>query len=128
MAITVTKISDCIYEFNEGMVLPDGTASPYVDSWLYIGASRAALIDTLQRETGLYDLVRQYTDLPIDVLITHGHVDHAGLSTGEFAEAGCKIYMDFKDMEILKGMVPTTKEEWFTPLADGQEFFLGDRK
>ena len=128
MAITVTKICDRIYEFNEGMVLPDGSASPYVDAWLYIGASRAALIDTLQRETGLYDLVRQYTDLPVDVLITHGHIDHAGLSTGEFAEAGCKIYMDFKDMEILKGMVPTTKEEWFTPLADGQEFFLGDRK
>ena len=128
MSITVTKISDNIYEFNEKMVLPDGTSFPYVDAYLYIGSSRAAVIDTLQKEKGLYALVREYTDLPLDVLITHGHIDHAGLATGEFAEAGCSIYMDFKDMEMLKGMVPTTKDVWFTPLSDGQEFFLGDRK
>ncbi len=128
MAIAVTKISDRIYEFNEAMKLPDGSEQPYVDAYLYIGSSRAAVIDTLQNETGLYELVRQYTDLPIDVLITHGHIDHAGLSTGEFAEAGCRIYMDMVDIEMLKNMVPTTKEEWFTPLHDGDEFFLGDRK
>ena len=128
MAITVTKISDRIYEFNEKMVLPDGTEFPYVDAYLYIGSGRAAVIDTLQKETGLYALVREYTDLPLDVLITHGHIDHAGLSTGEFADAGCRIWMDLRDMGILKGMVPTTEEAWFSPLADGREFFLGDRK
>ena len=125
MGIEVTKIADNLYEFNEGMDYGDGVIRPYVDSYLYIGKERAAVVDTLQNLTGLYELVRTITDLPIDVLITHGHLDHAGLATGEFADAGCKIYMDMRDIDILKGMVPSTKAEWFTDIKGGETFDLG---
>lgn len=46
--------------------------------YLVIGRDRALLIDT---GTGTFDLralAEQLTDKPYDVLLTHGHVDHAG--------------------------------------------------
>ena len=125
MSITVTKISENIYEFNEGMMLPDGSTSPYVDAYLYIGRTKAAVIDTLQHEDGLYAAVRALTDLPLEVLITHGHPDHAGASTGAFYDAGCPIWMDAQDLSRLKTMVPATEDRWFSALSDGQTFDLG---
>jgi hydroxyacylglutathione hydrolase len=47
--------------------------------YLLIGTNRALLIDT---GTGFYDIkgtVEKLTNLPYDVVITHGHHDHAGM-------------------------------------------------
>lgn len=49
-----------------------------VQMYLIEGTERAALLDT---GTGVGDLaavVRSLTDKPVEVLLTHGHVDHAG--------------------------------------------------
>lgn len=46
--------------------------------YLCVGSERALLIDT---GTGMFDLkalVEKLTDRPYDVVLTHGHVDHAG--------------------------------------------------
>lgn len=73
----------------------------------------------------LYDVVRSLTSLPIDVLITHGHIDHAGRSLPEFYEHGCRIYMNLTDYDLLASMVPTTRREFFTDIRGGELFDTG---
>lgn len=49
-----------------------------VEMYLVVGSERAALLDT---GTGVGDLAAQVqalTDKPVEVFLTHGHVDHAG--------------------------------------------------
>ena len=124
MDFTVTKIAENLYEFTESADFAgNGHPVPYVDSYLYIGSERAALIDTLQNAKGLYAAVREITSLPVDVLITHGHGDHVGASTAEFAEAGCKIYMNMADYKFLNP--DSVKKEWFTDIRGGELFDLG---
>ncbi len=128
MSLQMHKLSDTLYQFNEAADFAgNGQPQPYVDAYLLIGKERAALVDCLQNATGLYEEVRKLTGLPVDVLITHGHGDHAGASTKEFAEAGCRIYMAAEDFEILSGR-SEAKREWFTDLKDGDCFDLGGYK
>lgn len=128
MDVHTYRINDNLYDFCEFQKTPyEPKAQPYVDSYLYIGKSRAAVIDTLQTAEGLYDKVRKITDLPIDVLITHGHLDHCGVAVREFADAGCRIFMSLADFSILTSMVSYVKKEWFIDLHDGDQFDLGDR-
>lgn len=126
MCLKIDKIAEGLYQLNESAdQAGTGKPQPYVDAYLLIGSGRAALIDSLQNVTGLYDEVRKLTDLPVDVLITHGHGDHVGVSVPEFVEAGCKIYMSLKDYEGLVQMSDFVKKEWFTDLQDGDCFDLG---
>ena len=72
--------------------------------YLVIGKRKAALIDT---GFGLGDLkafVRTFTDLPIIVLCTHGHLDHIG-GNSQFDE----VYICPEDMEMARQSYnPTT--------------------
>ena len=129
MCLQIHKLSDTLYQFNESADFAgNGQPQPYVDAYLLIGKERAALIDCLQNATGLYEEVRKLTELPVDILVTHGHLDHVGASAPEFIEAGCKIYMVPKDFEVLVEMTPGAKREWFTDLKDGDCFDLGGYK
>lgn len=119
MEISVTQLYENIYFLSEV-----NSDSP-VDAYLIVGKHRAALIDTLQDATGLYAKIREITSLPIDVLITHGHGDHVGKSTIEFVDAGCKIYMDLKDIAELQFFNPNVRVDYFTDLKEGMTFDLG---
>ena len=122
--ITVTEIGGGIWQFNEPNEMVGG---PYVDAYLIIGSKRALLVDSLQYATGLYEKIRKLTNLPLDVVVTHGHLDHAGVSLTEFHEAGCGIYMDIRDLPILNSMIPKKLEaDWFQPVPEGKVFDLGD--
>lgn len=66
-----------------------------VYSYLACGTKRAALIDTGCGIAGLRDYVASLTALPMTVLMTHGHFDHAG-GVGEFDE----VYLASEDMEL----------------------------
>lgn len=77
--VKVHSVEKNVYQINES----DG-ASLNVDSYLILGNSRAVLIDTLQETETLYQTVRELTDLPLMVLLTHGHPDHAGRSFSDF--------------------------------------------
>ncbi len=119
--VTITKLKDGIWNFTENA---PGTA---VDAYLVCGSERAVLIDALQDATGIYQKVRELTELPLAVLLTHGHYDHVGAAR-EFAEAGCEVYMELSDLSVLKSFGPCTlTEELFTPLRNGQVFDLGGR-
>lgn len=61
------------------------------------GTKRALLIDTGVGLTDLKPLIASLTDLPYDVVITHGHQDHIG-GASEFDE----VYIHEKDEDILK--------------------------
>lgn len=125
MSLEIHKLSDTLYQFNESADFAgNGEFRPYVDAYLLIGSERAAFVDCLQNAAGLYAEIRKLTPLPIDVLITHGHGDHVGVSAQEFVEAGCSIYMVLEDYELLASR-NDLKKEWFTDLKDGDCFDIG---
>lgn len=115
-----------------------------VSCFLVQGEDRAALIDTGTGLRGLRELVTGLTTLPLTVLLTHGHCDHAG-GAGQFDE----IYLNTADLPLAANhgalqermgyarfsMLPDSKftEQDFVkafageylPLVDGQLFELG---
>lgn len=118
--LTITKLRNGVWNFTEQA---PGTA---VDAYLVVGSERALMIDALQDVTGLYNEVRKLTNLPLGLALTHGHFDHAGASTQEFADAGCTIYMDMEDYPVLTGYSTRTfSRDIFTHLEDGRIFDLG---
>jgi glyoxylase-like metal-dependent hydrolase (beta-lactamase superfamily II) len=117
------QIQSNLFQLNE----TDG-AYLNVDAYLLIGSERALLIDTLQETEELYDRVLRLTDKPLEVLISHGHPDHAGRGLKQFHEAGIPIRMAEEDIrlyrELFSGEYPA---EWFFVLKDGEMFDLGDQ-
>ena len=134
-----------VTEITEGLlrILMPGDVYAY----LAVGAERAMLIDTGYGIGAFRPLVEKLTDKPYDVLLTHGHVDHAG-GAAEFDT----VFMDLRDLPIAKEH--TTKQmridflqgspqengkeapgpesllearplDAYLPLEDGQEFDLG---
>lgn len=74
--------------------------------YLVLGNERAALLDTGSGIGSLKACVEQLTDLPVTVLLTHGHVDHA-MGAGEFEEVYMNrnddyIYLQHSDIDFRK--------------------------
>ncbi len=116
-----------------------------VHSFLVEGEKEAVLIDSGTGAGDLKGFVQSLTQLPVSVILTHGHCDHAG------GDAGFeKVYLSEKDWELAKnhatmdmkkdyvsfclgGLPEGMGEEDFCPvrtkaslpLVDGQEFDLG---
>ncbi len=109
------------------------------------GSKRAALIDTGYGLGNLKAYLDSLTDKPYDVILTHGHVDHAS-GAGQFD----RVYLNETDLETLhrhcgietrkeslKTLCPKVfatlteedfippKEDGFLPLEDEQLFDLG---
>lgn len=122
MGISVGQIRYNVFQINE----TEGN-DLNVDCYLVKGEDKAVLIDTLQDTDQLYETVRKLSDLPLEVIITHGHPDHAGHSIRQFHEAGVPVYMHEADIDLycnlFRGEYP---REWFTPLEDEQIFDLGN--
>lgn len=117
--VTVSRLADGVCTFEEG----DGH---YINAYLIIGRDSALLVDTLCECENLYERVRELTSLPLTVLITHGHGDHAGVSTRAFREHGCRVYMSHDDLPVLNGLFGETyPDSFFEPLTEGMEFDAG---
>ncbi len=86
-------------DFGDGVYAISAPSSEQM--YLVCGTKKAALIDTGMGIGSLRAYVRTITDLPLIVINTHGHPDHAG-GNGEFADV--PIYMSHKDLEISKQM------------------------
>ena len=118
--IKTQKISDNIYRFQEDSSFMN------VDAYLILGKERAAVIDGLAIADGLYETVRGITKLPVIMLITHAHPDHAGKGTREFMEAGCEIYLAPEDLPLFEELYPQAeKNKNIHNLKDGMVFDLG---
>lgn len=72
-----------------------------VNAFLAEGNDRAALIDTGCGIGNIGSIVRELTDKPLVVLLTHGHADHIG---GIYTLPGCSVYMNSQDKRFLSGM------------------------
>lgn len=110
--------------------------------YLVEGETSAALIDTGFGVGSLKEYVESLTKLPYIVLLTHGHLDHAG-GAGEFAQ----VYLNERDLSLAgehtslekrvprlckagsgidaKELIPPKALEEYLPLQDGQSFDLG---
>jgi hydroxyacylglutathione hydrolase len=88
--------------------------------FLVAGKEKALLIDTGFGEPGLDAVVASLTSLPVAVVDTHGHDDHAG-GNKYFDE----IYAHPGDMSVVKHFSPGKKVR---EVRAGYEFDLGGRK
>lgn len=86
-------------DFGEGVYAISAPATEQM--YLVLGTKKAALIDTGMGIGSLKAYVRKITDLPLIVINTHGHPDHAG-GNGEFTDS--EIYMSDKDIDIYTKM------------------------
>lgn len=124
--LLITRLDERVWNLCE---TKDGV--PNVDGYVVIGTERAVLIDALRNDRSVYSRVRELTGLPVDVLLTHGHWDHAGAGAHDFYRAGDRIYLGESDYffvtdpafaAVSHGLRP----EYFTPLREGMVFDLGD--
>lgn len=113
-----------------------------VSAFLVTGTKAAALLDTCSGLKGLKETAEKLTTLPLTVILTHGHGDHAG-SAADFGT----VYLHPADRELLKrhdlakrmdyvkamlGEDELSEEDFvpdavgpFEELKDGQIFDLG---
>lgn len=95
----------------------------YTRMFLILGTERALLIDAGFGYGDMHAAVRELTDLPVDVALTHGHFDHAGAI--RFFD---KVYLNEKDypaVEVRQGKEILSR---LLPLEDGKVFDLGGRQ
>ena len=68
-----------------------------VGMYLVIGENKAVLLDTGLGTKDIRNFVTSLTDKPVEVYLTHGHLDHAG---GMYRFD--RVHMSHKDLEMLK--------------------------
>ena len=92
-------------------VLDDGR----VRQFLIVGEDKALLIDAGFEDGDVYETARAITDLPVEVILTHGDMDHAG---GLAPFGGC--WLNRADWGLAGGDVR------LEPLEEGDVFTCGD--
>lgn len=101
-----------IHPFAPGLYLLEDEP---VRQFLFVGGDRALLIDTGFAHSGVAQAVKQVTDLPVTVVLTHGDRDHTG-GLGSFPQA----YLHPADWPL----VETSAR--LLPLAEGDVFSCGE--
>lgn len=87
-------------------------------AYIVKGKNKVALIDTTMGEGNLRAVVERHADgLPVELIVTHGHVDHAS-SANQFKT----VYMNRKDNGSLPKQVDPSS---FTDIKSGDLFDLG---
>ena len=93
----IEEVKDGIWHIDEG-----GLASAYIVR----GDDRGLVIDTGTGVGDLKGLAEQYLSVPYDVVLTHGHVDHAG------GISQCdRVYVYKGDKEMANGIPRKDREE-----------------
>lgn len=99
--------------------------------YLVIGSRRALLIDAGMGGGDLRAHVEPFIgDLPLDVIITHGHPDHIA-QMGRFQD-DCAVHMHHADLPLVEAFIKQFGYEIeldkILPLNEGDVFDLGDRR
>lgn len=117
------KLSDraTLYQINDAIsLIDDGGGSTY---YVVCGTEKALIIDTGNGYDDVLKIARKITDLPIEVVNTHGHVDHV------YGNRFCKeVWIHPDDMEQCKSVLGSSNRKKLTlsPLSIGQIFYLGE--
>lgn len=122
--LSAIKINDGLIRINER-----NDQGLNVDAWLVLGNEKAVLIDALQDTILLYEMVTSLTQLPLEVIITHGHPDHAGKGLHIFMEHGVPVYIHPDDRSLLqkRNLFTSVETEQMLSLTEGMKFELGNR-
>jgi len=107
--ITITKLKEHVWV---------GETSDNCTMYIIEGSKKALLIDTGTKCDSLDKIVRKITSKPLEVVLTHGHHDHAG--NIPYFDAVFMHKADFFMVKGYKGKVNFVDE--------GYVFDLGDRK
>ncbi|WP_026510462.1 MBL fold metallo-hydrolase [Butyrivibrio sp. LC3010] len=87
--------------------------------YLIEGDNKAVLMDTNLGVKGLRKLVDTITDKEYEVVITHGHLDHA-LGVPEFSDKN--VYMNHKDIPLYQSMLPFAERDGYIHANLGHAF------
>lgn len=109
-----------------------------VYAFLAEGTDSAVLIDTGFGVGSLKEYVESLTTLPLQVVLTHGHLDHAGgavefdtvyLNERDLTEAKVGTTVENRaprfPKEMQQDVLPPRELDTYLPLQDGQTFDLG---
>lgn len=134
MVFKVENVTDRIYRIK----------MPFVCSYLIVGDEKAVMLDTGWGYGDIKEVAESITDLPMTLILSHGHPDHLG-SAGQFEEA----YLHEKDFEMVPSQSATDlrrrlmlqyvrkdfeenpdlwqepREASYTPLTEDMTFDLG---
>lgn len=91
--------------------------------FLIEGTEKALLVDTGMGKGNLKGFIKNITDKPLEVVITHAHGDHIG-QANQFEE----VYMSDKENELIDLFKMKIDLANFRNIKDGHIFDLGDRK
>lgn len=100
--------------------------------YLVIGSARALLVDAGLGTGDLRGLVAgMIGDLPLDLVVTHGHPDHIA-AMGQFQDGPGGVYMNHRDLPMVRGFVERLGYpidlDLIADLREGAVFDLGDRR
>ncbi len=123
-----------IEEIKKGVYALDTCA--FESLYLLVGEKKAVLIDTGMRKQNLMPVLRKLTNLPIVLLLTHGHSDHM-YHADEFEE----VWMHEADLKVWKkglGLMAAVSSSFFCfmkriyfkkfkKMKEGMRFNLGNR-
>jgi len=89
--------------------------------YLAVGKDRALLFDTCHGVGNLPEAIREITDKPVTVVISHGHVDHAN-GAWQFGEAWLhpadrELYREHTSEEFRRNVVKQLADGQITPPA-----------
>ena len=97
----IDKLENWLYRFYDPLS---------VNFYLIVGEEKAILFDTGYGVVDVMPEIRKITDLPLTVILSHGHVDHAN-GAFDFDEA----WMNMDDLDVFK---EHTTAEWRENLAN----------
>lgn len=96
-----------------------------VNAFLVEGEEKAALIDTGCGIGHLAERVRELTDKPLIILITHGHFDHDG---GVKQFSGVPVYLNSEDGQLMHQTVEMMQKMMgTTDMNKMREFYITSR-
>ncbi len=84
--------------------------------YLLTGAEKAVLVDSCAGVGHLKEYVEGLTDLPVTLLLTHGHVDHA-MGAPDFET----VYLNEKDISIYQKQCTLDERKGYLSAALGEE-------
>lgn len=109
---TVINLENGIYALEQQMVR----------AFLIIGTKKALLLDTLIFDIDIQNYIKEITNLPVEVVLTHGDGDHVA-NLHHFTEA----YIHENDIPLITSRENLCDFKLHT-IKEGDEIELGDRK